>query len=122
MAFPIPRQTIPQGRQDFTFYQTTKTASGHWWPIYPSHAQKLGLRSASSLSYLLNVSKFNADEKGWVYATPQFIQNGTGLPDAMQEAMLNRLGDDGFVEVQFRSLGRFIKVNLAKVRKLDSEH
>jgi hypothetical protein len=78
----------------------------------------LGIISANLLMHLCCVAQSNATSGGWVLATPAFIENGLGLSAERQTRVLARLEERGLVEISQRGERRYIRIDLARVRRL----
>src|SRR5262249_16179313 len=60
--------------------------------IVPRHlAARLGTRGAVVLMAVLGASQSNAGPDGWLWATPEFLQNASGLSGELQDQILSRL-------------------------------
>jgi hypothetical protein len=108
---------------DYRSFMARVVASGYYDPIPRPLARRLGWRAAAVLVRIVTQGKSNADETGWVMATPLFIEHGTGINASEQAKVFEALEGKGLVEVQYRGTyrKRFVRVNVAKLQAMLKE-
>jgi hypothetical protein len=112
------RTTADSGPAAYRAARDATCRAGHYLPVPQTWINRLGVRAALLLSRVLTTGQVHADEDGWVWLTPAYVEASLGFGAALQGTLLDILGDAGLVEVDGDDGQRRVRVNLERVREL----
>jgi hypothetical protein len=99
--------------------------AGNHFPYSRPVAAALGAVPTVLLLHLANVGQAKADAEGFVWASPRFVTEGTGLDYEQQRVAFAILEHLGAITVEFRrdhdDRRRYVRVNLRAARRLASK-